>query len=154
MISLIIAGGVYMAATVKPVEWPDIDNHTLKGEPVPASKVVCRDRWGTPMLPNGKGGYSLIAAINEDFITESLIQPPQDTRGMVAYRPLPPIEVTETVVAPVAVPPTVAPAPTSASPDAPAAPAPAAAPAPDASAAPAAPAAPAATDSPFAPAPQ
>lgn len=108
-----------MAANAKPIEWPDIDNHTLRGEPIVASKVVCRTMWGTPMLPNGKGGYSLIAAINEDFITESLRQPPQNPRGMVAYRPLPPVEAT--IEAPILLPepPAVtppAPAPVNAAP--------------------------------------
>lgn len=148
MISLIIAGGVYMAANAKSVDWLDIDNHTLKGEAIVASKVVCRDRWGTPMLPNSSGGYSLIAAINKDYITQSLIQPPQFTRGMVAYRPLPPAD--ETVEAPVTIPapPPVAPPPADAAPATPpAGTAPVEAPLPDASAAPA----PDATGAPFAP---
>lgn len=127
MISLIIAGGVYVAATAPTTEWPDINNHTLRGEPIPSSKVVCRDMWGTPMLPDGKGGYSLIAKINDDFIRESLIIPPKTT-GMVAYRPLPPVQ--ESSDAPVSIP-----APTTVAPPAPAAPAPAAA-APDAFTAP------------------
>jgi hypothetical protein len=132
MISLIIAGGVSMAANAQSIQWPDIDNHTLRGEAIAASKVVCRDRWGTPMLPNGKGGYSLIAAINEDYIKESLIQPPQDTRGMVAYRPLPPVEVT--VETPVAVPQPSTITPPSESGPAPVSAAPVEAPLPDAAA--------------------
>jgi hypothetical protein len=150
MISLIIAGGVYMAANAKTVEWTDIDNHTLKGEAIASSKVVCRDRWGTPMLPNGKGGYSLIAAINEDYIQESLIQPPEYPRGMVAYRPLPTVEVTVETPVSVPAPPTVTP-PVEAAP-APESATPVEAPLPDAGAAPAAPTTPA--DAPFAPAPQ
>jgi hypothetical protein len=134
MISLIIAGGISMAANPKSVNWPDIDNHTLKGEAIVSSKVVCRTMWGTPMLPDGKGGYSLIAAINEDYIKESLIQPPQYTRGMVAYRPLPAIEIEEVPTLPA--PATVAPAAATpaASQAAPASAAPVEAPLPDASA--------------------
>jgi hypothetical protein len=100
MISLLIAGGVYVAASSPTTTWPDIDNHTLRGEKIPSSQVVCRNMWGTPMLPDGTGGYSLIAPINQDWIKESLIIPPKTT-GMVAYRPLPPlverITVTDTV---------------------------------------------------------
>ncbi|HEY8901967.1 MAG TPA: hypothetical protein VIM61_16275 [Chthoniobacterales bacterium] len=98
MISLLIAGGVSVAANVQAVNWPIIDNHTLKGEAIPSNQVVCRNMWGTPMLPDGKGGYSLIAPINQTWIAESLMIPPQAPRGMVAYRPLPP--VTATVVVP------------------------------------------------------
>jgi hypothetical protein len=119
-----------MAANAKPVEWPDVDNHTLRGEPIAGSKVVCRSRWGTPMLPNGKGGYSLIAPINNDFIALSLIQPPQDPRGMVAYRPLPNVDITIEAPTLPEPPTTSAPAP------APANTAPVEAPLPDASAAP------------------
>ena len=92
-----------MAATAKPVEWPDVENHLLKGDRIPGSQVVCRDRWGTPMLPDGKGGYSLIAPINQTWIKESLMIPPDFPRGMVAYRPMPPV-VVETVEAPAPAP--------------------------------------------------
>jgi hypothetical protein len=94
MISLIIAGGISAAAASQTTafQWPDINNHTLLGEVVPAKDVVCRNRWGTPMLPDGKGGYSLIAPINKDWIRESLYQPPVAPNGMVAYRPLPPVQ--------------------------------------------------------------
>ena len=113
MISLLIAGGVYVATTTSTTTWPDFNNHTLRGETILSSQVVCRNMWGTPMLPDGKGGYSLIAPINVDWIKESLIIPPRTT-GMVAYRPLPPlvekIEVTD-VPAPASVPAPPAPAP-------------------------------------------
>jgi len=98
MISLIIAGGVSLAAASQTtVNWPDIDNHTLKGEVIPSSQVVTRNRWGTPMLPDGKGGYSLIAPINQDYIHESLIIPPWNLpKGVMAndviYRPFPPVQ--------------------------------------------------------------
>lgn len=122
MISLIIAGGISLAAasTQTTVTWPDINNHTLKGEAIPASQVVTRNTWGTPMLPDGKGGYSLIAPINPDYIRESLIIPPWSfPKGVmpndVIYRPVPatpeiaapvqieatPVEVAPVVPAPV-----------------------------------------------------
>lgn len=81
---LLIAGGAFIGALATPQE-PQMINHTLRGEQVLASEVVCRNRWGTPMLPNGMGGYSLIAPINPEFIARSLIQPPK-TDGIV-FRP-------------------------------------------------------------------
>ncbi len=93
MISLLVAGGISLAAPVAPFNWPDINNHTLRGEVIPSSQVVTRNRWGTPMLPDGKGGYSLIAPINPEFIQQSLIIPPRTT-NMVAFRPLPPVDAT------------------------------------------------------------
>jgi hypothetical protein len=51
-------------------------NHTLAGEKIPAREVVCRDRWGTPMLPDGKGSYSIIAPIDKGLIAQSLWIPP------------------------------------------------------------------------------
>lgn len=81
---LLIAGGSFIGALVTPQE-PQMINHTLRGEVVLASDVVCRNRWGTPMMPNGMGGYSLIAPINPEFIARSLIQPPR-TGGPV-FRP-------------------------------------------------------------------
>lgn len=94
MISLIIAGGISVAAASQTtaVNWPEINNHTLRGDAIPAKDVVCRNRWGTPMLPDGKGSYSLIAPINRVWIKESLQQPPWAPNGMVAYRPLPPAQ--------------------------------------------------------------
>ncbi len=97
-----------MAATSQTTEWPDVDNHTLRGEAIPASQVVCRTIWGTPMLPDGKGGYSLIARINPDFIRDSLIIPPRTT-GMVAYRPLPEAQLEATRPASLPTPPVIAP---------------------------------------------
>lgn len=76
-----------MSPVVTETEFPVIMNHTLLGEQIPADQVVCRNMWGTPMLPDGKGGYSLIAPINAEFIAQSLIIPPV-TDGIV-YRPLP-----------------------------------------------------------------
>ncbi len=95
---LIVAGGVFVGGAAQTPETPDLINHTLLGEEIPAKYVVCRNRWGTPMLPDGKGGYSLIAPINQDFIDQSLIIPPK-TGGPV-FRPLPPIAEAETAPAP------------------------------------------------------
>jgi len=77
---LLIAGGSFLAAFSAPQE-PEMMNHTLRGELIPAKEVVCRNMWGTPMLPDGKGGYSLIAPINPEFIAQSLIQPPKPVVG-------------------------------------------------------------------------
>jgi hypothetical protein len=92
---LIIAGGVFVGSALQAPELPDMYNFTLAGERVIASDVVCRNRWGTPMLPDGKGGYSLIAPINEEFIARSVIIPPK-TYGPV-FRPMdqPPAPVVE-----------------------------------------------------------
>lgn len=85
MISLLIAGGTYLG-TLAPQAEVEMYNHTLRGERVLASDVVCRNRWGTPMLPDGKGGYSVIAPINPEHIALSLQQPP--LTPMPVYRPV------------------------------------------------------------------
>jgi hypothetical protein len=77
---LLIAGGAFLGAFSAPKE-PEMMNHTLRGDMIPAREVVCRNMWGTPMLPDGKGGYSLIAPINPQFIAESLVQPPKPLDG-------------------------------------------------------------------------
>lgn len=82
---LLLAGGAFLGLMPASQPEPDLYNHTLRGERVFAKEVVCRNRWGTVMLPNGKGGYSLIAPINQDFINFSLVQPPKSP--MVAFRP-------------------------------------------------------------------
>lgn len=64
---------------------PTLFNTTLIGEKVLAKEVVCRTMWGTPMLPNDKAGYSIIAAIKPALIAESNIIPPL-TNGPI-YRP-------------------------------------------------------------------
>ena len=90
---LLIAGGLMLTQTTTTTQtttFPELYNHTLLGELILADKVVCRNRYGTPMLPDGTGGYSLIAPINDEFIERSLFIPPL-TSG-VAYRPLPPID--------------------------------------------------------------
>ena len=84
---LLIAGGIITTPTpTTPVSAPvETINHTLLAETLPAKQVVTRNRWGTPMLPNDKGGYSLIQGIVEANIAQSLIQPPR-TGGPV-FRP-------------------------------------------------------------------
>ncbi len=95
MLPLLLAGGAYIApitttqATTTQVE---MYNHTLRGERILANEVVCRSRWGTPMLPDGRGGYSLISPINPEFIALSLIQPPK-TSG-TPFRPAATVKVT------------------------------------------------------------
>ena len=74
MLPLFIAGGAFLGAITQPE--PELYNHTLRGERILAKEVVCRNRWGTPMLPDGKGGYSLIAPINPEFIYQSHIKTP------------------------------------------------------------------------------
>jgi hypothetical protein len=78
MLSLLLAGGSFLGAVTQTTQVTEIEtyNHTLRGERILAKEVVCRSRWGTPMLPDGKGGYSLIAPINQEFIERSLFQPP------------------------------------------------------------------------------
>ncbi len=72
---IFIAGGAFLGAFQAPAA-VDIPNHTLAGEVIPSSQVVCRDRWGTPMLPDNKAGYSLIAPIKKNLIAQSLWIPP------------------------------------------------------------------------------
>jgi len=73
---LLIAGGSSFLGTMELPPPVLINNHTLSGEKISAVKVVCRDRWGTPMLPDGKAGYSLIAPIKKNLIAQSLWVPP------------------------------------------------------------------------------
>ena len=72
---LFLAGGVFLGAFEAPPAVP-LMNHTLAGEEIPASQVVCRSRWGTPMLPDWRAGYSLIAPIRKKLIAQSLWIPP------------------------------------------------------------------------------
>lgn len=97
MLSLLLAGGAFLgAATQSNITVTDTDlyNHTLRGERVLAKEVVCRNMWGTPMLPDGKAGYSIIAPINQEYIARSLIQPPA-TSGPV-FRPAAAVVTTTT----------------------------------------------------------
>lgn len=76
MILLLIAGGTILTTLVMPDE-VDLKNHTLAGAEVKAKQVVCRNAWGTPMLPDDRGSYSLIAPVDPVLIERSLIQPPK-----------------------------------------------------------------------------
>jgi len=82
---LFLAGGSFLGVLAPQQLEVELFNHTLRGERIPAKEVVCRNRWGTPMLPNDKAGYSLIAPINQEFINFSLVQPPKSE--MVPFRP-------------------------------------------------------------------
>jgi len=73
---LLIAGGASFLGNLELPSNPVINNYTLGGEKVRSTEVVCRDRWGTPMLPDGKGGYSVIAPVKKDLIAQSLWIPP------------------------------------------------------------------------------
>ena len=84
MIPLLIAGGSIISTFTAP-ELPEMKNHILNGTPVKAQEVVCRTRWGTPMMPDGKGSYNLTAAPNPIYIQRSLIQPPKTDAPI--YRP-------------------------------------------------------------------
>ena len=84
MIPLLIAGGSLISTFTAP-QLPVMMNHTLIGTPVKAQEVVCRTRWGTPMMPDGKGSYNLTAAPNPIYIQRSLIQPPKTEAPI--YRP-------------------------------------------------------------------
>jgi hypothetical protein len=74
--TLFLAGGSSFLGNLGIPEAPVINNHTLAGEKIPSTKVVCRNQWGTPMLPDGKAGYSLIAPIKTNLIAQSLWIPP------------------------------------------------------------------------------
>lgn len=76
MIPLLIAGGSIITTLVTP-PLPDLTNHLLSGPVIPAKEVVCRNRWGTPMMPSGKGCYSIAAPPDQALIALSLIQPPK-----------------------------------------------------------------------------
>ena len=72
---LFLAGGAFLGTLELP-QTTTLYNHTLAGEKIPAYQVVTRSRWGTPMLPDGKAGYSMTAPINKKLIAESLWIPP------------------------------------------------------------------------------
>jgi len=73
---LLIAGGSSFLGTLEIPAPQVINNHTLAGEKIPSVQVVCRDRWGTPMLPTGNAGYSLIVPLRQSLIDQSLWVPP------------------------------------------------------------------------------
>ncbi|MFV0414895.1 MAG: hypothetical protein ACK5NG_00860 [Chthoniobacterales bacterium] len=82
---LLIAGGMALSSLTTQVEKTDTTNYTLLAERVPSEEVLTRSYWGTPMLPDGKGGYSMISPINPEYIARSLKRPPI-TNGKV-FRP-------------------------------------------------------------------
>lgn len=104
---LFLAGGAFLGALQTPTD-PPMDNHTLAGEKIPAVQVVTRSKWGTPMLPDGKGGYSLIAPIDKKLIEQSLWIPP-----VFGTRPAPeapaPTNATTDAEAPLVTAPVVSP---------------------------------------------
>jgi hypothetical protein len=99
---LLIAGGSSFLGNVEVPTLTQTMNHTLKGEQIPSAQVVCRDQWGTPMLPDGKGSYSLISPINKKLIAQSLWIPPVSGKR--------PVVVTAKAAAPAPVVAPVAPA--------------------------------------------
>ena len=105
---LLIAGGVSFLGTLQLPPVTPLDNHTLAGEKIPAVQVVTRDQWGTPILPDNKGGYSLIAPINKKLILQSLWIPPVSGTRPVVEVPAPLVAP----VTPVAAPPVTPAAPT------------------------------------------
>jgi hypothetical protein len=102
--AFLIAGGSSFLGNVDLPAPVEMMNHTLAGEKIPSKQVVCRNRWGTPMLPDGKAGYSLIAPIKKNLIAQSLWIPPvSGTRPKLLARNIPstpapvPIPATPTV---------------------------------------------------------
>lgn len=74
--AFLIAGGSSFLGNVELPAPVEMMNHTLAGEKIPSREVVCRNRWGTPMQPDKKGGYSVIAPIKKNLIAQSLWIPP------------------------------------------------------------------------------
>ena len=72
---LFLAGGALLGA-FQTSQLDPLDNHTLLGDKIPSTQVVTRSMWGTPMLPDGKAGYSLVAPIKKELIDQSLWIPP------------------------------------------------------------------------------
>lgn len=106
--SLFLAGGSSFLGNLEIPDAPVMNNHTLAGEKISSSKVVFRNRWGTPMLPDGKAGYSLIAPIKTNLIAQSLWIPPVSGSRP---KPAPFVAVPVPVVAAPVVAPVVSPAP-------------------------------------------
>lgn len=90
--SFLIAGGSSFLGNLQLPAEERLTNHTLLAEKIAAKDVVCRDRWGTPMPPDGKAGYSLIARTNAALIAQSLWIPP-----VSGSRPENPVPVTPAV---------------------------------------------------------
>ena len=103
MYFLIIAGGIFLSQPTQ-----ELNTHTLRGEKIPDREVTCWSEFGTPMLPDGKGGYSMIAPINKEYIEASLQQPPKPepyfVPAFLPYRPADEPEVSPFADAPGAAP--------------------------------------------------
>ncbi len=112
---LFLAGGAFLGTLQLPQEIP-VDNHTLAGEKIPSAQVVTRSRWGTPMLPDGKGGYSLIAPINKKFIAQSLWIPPVSGTRPVVEAPVSTNQITVSSTPGVSAPISVNPGPSAPAP--------------------------------------
>lgn len=95
--AFLIAGGSSFTGNMELPAPVEMMNHTLAGEKIPSKEVVCRNRWGTPMLFDGKGGYSVIAGgysviapIKKNLIAQSLWIPPvSGTRPKLLARNIP-----------------------------------------------------------------
>lgn len=95
--AFLIAGGSSFLGNVDLPAPVEMMNHTLAGEKIPSKQVVCRNRWGTPMLPDGKGGYSVIAPIKKHLIDQSLWIPPvSGTRPQLIARNMPAVPAAST----------------------------------------------------------
>lgn len=106
--AFLIAGGSSFMGNVELPAPVEMMNHTLAGEKIPSREVVCRNRWGTPMLPDGKGGYSVIAPIKKHLIAQSLWIPPvSGTRPKVIARNVPTVPTAAPATATVPSPETV-----------------------------------------------
>jgi hypothetical protein len=106
--AFLIAGGSSFLGSVELPAPVEIMNHTLAGEQIPSKQVVCRNRWGTPMLADGKGGYSVIAPIKKNLIAQSLWIPPvSGTRPKLLARNVPTVPTAAPATATVPSPETV-----------------------------------------------
>jgi len=87
---LFLIGGAPLLADTDLQSDGALINHTLAGEKIPSKQVVCRNCWGTPMLPDGKGSYNELAPIKKGLILQSLWIPPvSGTRPIVQAPPVP-----------------------------------------------------------------
>jgi len=109
---LLLAGGASFLGTLQLPPDVEMINHTLAAEKIPAQQVVCRDRWGTPMLPDGKGSYSVIAPLDKmdkRLIAQSLWIPPVSG---VPPTPTPSAQLAPRIIGPSAAPSTASPSAT------------------------------------------
>jgi hypothetical protein len=85
---LLIAGGASFLGTLSIPSQPALENHTLAGEKVKATNVVCRTCWGTPMPPDERAGYRVTAPLRGSLIRESLWVPPVNN-AKPSFKPVP-----------------------------------------------------------------